>query len=732
MFAWLGGNAWRSPWLWIAGWAALAATLHGIGPTPAQLAQIEPRSLMADDERYNQALRVERESFPDVASRTRTVLVFAHNPALTTEDHAYLARLTARLAQESAERHWQVRSPISQPFLRPRLLSSDGQAAMIIVGLDINYVTDRCRREVGLIERLARKDLPAGSQLEITGEGGMGRDLSDASDRAYRRTTWVTVGVLLVILALVYRSPLAALLPLIAVGISVFTAMAALNLLALSGWSISGMEKSFVVVLLFGSGIDFSLFWMWRYREALSSTLPRREAFVLASAATGPAVAASAATTVCGFLMLTFAELLPSHNAGRALSVALLVAFAAAVTLVPATARLVGSALFWPRKSETVNDPQSRLWAPAANLVGRRPGMVIVGVMLLLAVPVWGGLCVEYEYDAFGVIPQASGTARGRALAEEHFGASGLFGWTILIESAELRKATPALAESGRQLADQLAVVPGITDVWSLGNPLGRSAGLLGQTASLAGPAIGKFYLNSESGFMRLELMMEHPPLSREAMRCCEQIQAAAQSWIDAMLHGVGRIHATGLTPYIMNIRTLADADQGRVMLFATMTIALLVFIWSRRIGLSLFMVSSTLLVYAAALGMTDFFFAGILGWPGIDWKVQLFLFVVLVAVGQDYNIFIVSRIRQECLDHSPTTAVKNAIIHTGSVISSCGLIMAATLVSLAATGLPLLQELGFAFATGILLDTFVVRPLFVPAFFLLAERARGRTDSGT
>ncbi|MCH7813758.1 MAG: MMPL family transporter [Planctomycetes bacterium] len=183
------------------------------------------------------------------------------------------------------------------------------------------------------------------------------------------------------------------------------------------------------------------------------------------------------------------------------------------------------------------------------------------------------------------------------------------------------------------------------------------------------------------------------------------------------------KLYATGLTPYILNIKTVADADQRRVTLLVVAVISLIVLIWVRDPGLTVCMVVATLMVYAAALGITDAFFRCVLATGGIDWKVKLFLFVVLVAIGQDYNIFMVSRIRQERKNHDPREAVGRAIVRTGSVISSCGLIMAATLGSLAATGLPLLQQLGFAFACGVLLDTFLVRPLLVPACYLLLRR---------
>ncbi len=728
MFKSLGNGVCRHPWLCVLGWAALGAVLTGYAPSAERVAAVEPVSLMPADEPYNVAVELERQAFPALASRTRTVLAFERTTGLTTADHAYLADATQRLRRAATnDSPWRVQSPASHPFLRSRLLSSDGQVALLVVHSDANYVTHRSAHEIERIEAVAREGLPEGLTLEITGEGGLGRDLSRASADAYRRTTWVTVTALLLILAVVYRAPLAAVIPLLAVGATVYVAIAALNLLAMAGWGISDTEKTFVVVLLFGSGIDFSLFWMSRYREELGRLPSSAAAFVSALTSTGPAIAASAATTIFGFLMLSTANLVPSHNAGRALVVALAIALAAAVTLVPALSWLFRKPLYWPRRLQTAAEAgQGGLWDAVGARVVRRPAGVFTGVLVLLAFPVWSGLHVDYQYDALGVVPPGSGAARGQRIAEEHFSAGELFSWSCLIESQAITADQAANVHHSRQLSDLCTSVDGVVDVWSLAAPLGSaSAGDL--TAALAG-AVGTkqalpYYVSLDPPCLRLEIMLDSPPLSRRAMTTCDQVMTLVGDWATRTYGAGAAVHGTGLTPYILNIQSVADADQYRVMALVVGVILLIVLGWIRDLPMALCMVAATLVVYAATLGVTDLVFTRLLGASGIDWKVKLFLFVVMVAVGQDYNIFVVSRIRQERFDFPANDAVRRAILRTGAVVSSCGLIMAATLGSLAATGLPLLQQLGFAFAFGVLLDTFVVRPVLVPAFYLLSRR---------
>jgi RND superfamily putative drug exporter len=184
----------------------------------------------------------------------------------------------------------------------------------------------------------------------------------------------------------------------------------------------------------------------------------------------------------------------------------------------------------------------------------------------------------------------------------------------------------------------------------------------------------------------------------------------------------------TGPTPYILAVRDISSRDQMLIRILASVVIASIVFTLIRDLPLTVFMLVATWLTYGATIALAQLFFVHVMGENGLDWKVQLIVFVIIVAVGQDYNIFLVSRLFQEPRDLPDAEAARRAIVHTGSVISNCGLIMAATLGSLWAGRLGLLRQVGFALALGILLDTFFVRPLLLPSFFLATHRRRSRT----
>ena len=730
MLARLAKSVAAHPVLWIVGWLVVAAACALTTPSPDELARIEPRSLLASDEPYNRSLALEREAFPDIASRTRTVVIFESDAKLTSEHEAFLRKLSDRLQGDIAtERGWTVISPTTQPLMQSRLRSEDGQSAMVVVCSDTNYLTRRSVNDVETIESMIAEAIPEGLRYEITGEGGLGRDLVHSSEKAFERTTHVTLIALLVILVIVYRAPLAASVPLCAIGLSVMVAIMLLNQCTRIGWELGSIEKTIVVVLLFGSGTDYALFWLAEYRSGLGDAATRFDAAMNSTNVTGPAIVASAATTVCGLLMLMAAKLLPSFNAGRALAIALTISLIAALTLVPAMAVVLGRGLYWPRQLRLATPKKSgRIWTSVARAVVAHPVRSVVCCLLLFAWPVFRGWNVHYTYDALGVIPQDSSAARGRELAAKHFSSEQLFSWTCILSGDGVAADVESAVDRSAELSKICRENEHVLDVWSIAAPLGDPSRSV--AATLAASSVGQnqseaFYLSRNAHALRIEVMLDSPPLSDVAMDSCASVLERIEGWAGEHISGEVAVFATGLTPYILDIKSVADADEVRVTTLVIAVIFLIVAILVRDVFLAIVMIAATLLVFFVTLGVTEWFFVAVMGEQGIDWKVKLFAFVILVAVGQDYNIFLVTRILQENKSHELPLAVEKAIASTGGVISSCGAIMAATLGSLAATGLPFFQELGMAFALGVLVDTFLVRPILVPAALLVIRGHR-------
>jgi RND superfamily putative drug exporter len=732
MFHTLGHFIAHRPLLCIILWSLAAVISGSMVPDRAALNLREPASLLPNDAPVNEAMAAFEAVFPGQIFRSKAVLVFQRSGGLTPIDRQYLSQLTTQLIEMGqGHERLEILSSLSQPQLMPRLESADGEALMILVGMEVNFLTMRAMAVVENLENIARRGLPQDLALEITGDAAIGTEHNLRSAEAFDRTTWVTITAVLVLLALVYRSPLGALVPLVSIGVSVFIALNVLDFLAMAGWAISNAERTFTVVLLFGAGTDYALFWISRYREELSWGRPRHQAACDAMSHVGPAIMASAGTTILGLMMLMCADMVLIHNSGRVLGIVLSISLLAAITLTPAVATLMGSAFFWPGQPNgrsTVG--QRAVWPRLASLVIRRPWLVFLGGLSIIGAPALATLDMPIRYDSFGEITSDSSAARGLTLAKAHFSEESLFSTRFLIQSSGLDVSNEESYELAQQLAEQLEAIDEVVDVWHQAAPYGGTE-LNGVMAAVLQTPLGRtqvaeHYFNREETAFQIEVMQNEPFLSAEAVAVYHHMRRVIEAWaISQFKSNSWALHAVGPTPYSFDVQTVADSDLKRIIVSVVVVIWLIVLFFVRHLALSVFMLLATLITYAAALGMADWFFIHILGQAGIDYKIKILVFVIIVAVGQDYNIFLVTRIRQEERSYDLGQAIERSIVVTGPVISSCGLIMAATLGSIATTGVQLTEQLGFAFAAGILIDTFLVRPVLIPGFYWLTRRRK-------
>ncbi|MHC4799395.1 MAG: MMPL family transporter, partial [Planctomycetota bacterium] len=686
---------------------------------------------------HNQAVRLIQEAFPRLAARSQIVVIAQRGEGLTDQDIDWLDQLAQSSGTATGGR---TLSPGEKVF-ESRLASRDKKSAMVVVNLSSNFISPKTIESVRAVEGLiSEAGPPSGLTVEITGTAGIGRDYARATAQALHNTTWVTIFAVLMILIVIYRSPVGALVPLLSIGSSVYLAFVLLALLSRVGWEISDMERIFAVVLLFGAGVDYALFWISRYRESLREAADFNLSALRATESSGPAILASAATTICGLTTMLATDLVPTQSAGRILAVVLMVSVLAALTLSPAVSRLLGRWLFWPISHQAQPSIGQRyFWPPLATWVTRRPGAVLLTGTFLLGLLALLSLRIDFRFDSLSELPEGSSSSRGFAIAQKHFSKGQLYSNTLLLRydgPPQSPEALPAISES---LTKSIAGLEGVYDVYSLSSPVGtlpRSAveriySYLSKVAhklslSQLNPAT-QFYLDSSASILRFEILIDYLPFSFEAMDVMERVRELAEVTAGQGLatDQGAEVLLAGPTPDVLAVREVAGRDQILVMVLATVVIALIVLVLVRDLPLTVFMLLATWLTYGATLTVSEFFFVEVLGEPGLDWKVRLIVFVIVVAVGQDYNIFLVTRLLQEPADVSDADAARRAIVSTGSVISSCGLIMAATLGSLWAGGLLLLQQVGFALALGILVDTFFVRPLLIPSFYLATKRRR-------
>ena len=723
---------WRIVALWLGAMAALLLFVPQADPTASLT-----RDLLPADSPFYRALDEYAERFGDKSGKSEIVVVLERSDALLApRDLSDAEEIGRRLIEPTAEedaslvRDTTIRTPKSLEAMGSRnpLISTDRKAAMVCLFLpykdtssDAVHMVDRVHAVVDAYP------FAAGLRTAITVAAGFCRDYLLAHERSHDKTLTVTVVAIIVVLLLVYRAPLAAAIPLVAIGI--LTAITTkLTVLGQGlGLSTGTAERLFMLLLLFGAGVDYSLLFISRYKEYLGAGWPTKKAFILALDTSVGAIAASAATTAAGLATLCLARFGVFRDVGPAIVLALLAAGFASVSLVPALAAIVGPKLFWPRREgrdqqASNGSREDKLWKSLAAYVTRRPALVLLLTAAILAWPAWQGATLSWSYDAHSSLPARYSASRGMDIVRRHWSVGEISQARVLVVSPCSQPVEEWISTAG-QIVASLRGTAGLSDLRGLTTPLGlHESGLASVAALLLGAdQVQAEFISPDRRAMWFSATLENAPQSPEAMACLDQIRSVTEQAL-AKAAFPAQLHFSGATAETMDLRDVTQSDFRRVSILSLAVILVIVAALLRDVPLSVFMVAATVVGYLATLGVTSWVF-GLLGSSGLDWEVEVFLFIVLVAVGQDYNLFFAVRLAQESRSLDVAAATNRALVHTGRVISSCGVIMAATLGSMVVGEIKMLQQLGFALGLGMLIDTFVVRPLLLPTFIVVARR---------
>jgi len=653
------------------------------------------------------------------------------------------------------------------------LRSEDGKATLVLVELTTDFLDSHNQTTVKAIEDLFndvefRKHIPPGVDLSLSGEATVGRDMQSAAKNSAKATEHLTVVLVVILLIAIYRAPLLALIPLTTVFVAVKLTMSLLILMAERHWItlFTGVE-SYVTVLLYGAGVDYCLFLIARYKEELDEGVTFDEGVTNAVAKVGAAIAASAGTVICGIGMMMFAEFGKFRQAGFAISFGLVIVLLASLTFTPALLRLAGRWAFYPQvRTERVSSAggwlptaslSSRLgdmrwmqnmWEHVGQLLMRRP-MTLWLVSIALMLPFAVVAVLFYTHLSYGLLsdlPPSSVSVAGTRAVQDHFPAGATGPITILLQNDNIDFTEEA--KTGRGGLDLVSNLTKdlyarrqelqLANIRSVSHPYGGeqsiddiSDGLPPLRRKRTRELIIKHYVSDQKDVLdhvtRMELTATLDPFSRDSIQHVSRIQEEIGKLLEKHGGQGTKILVTGSTASIRDLKTVTDGDQIRIDILVVSSVFLILVVLLRRPAICLYLIVSVLFSYLVALGATycAYWAFDPANFAGLDWKVPMFLFTILIAVGEDYNIFLMTRIEEEQRIYGPVQGVIHALQKTGRIISSCGIIMAGTFCSLAAGSLRGMCQLGFALAFGVLLDTFVVRPILVPAYLVLLNSGR-------
>ena len=616
-----------------------------------------------------------------------------------------------------------------------------------------------------------------GLELLTTGSAAVGGESLTAARDAIRYTEWITITMILLILAAVYRAPLLVLIPMISIGVAVLVSTSLVSLL--TQWSVAGTvpgldirifttSRIFIVVILFGAGTDYCLFLISRLREE-SAKASWPDACENALTGVMGALLGSALTTVIGLAMLWIADFGKFHYTGPVVAICLMVGLLVCTSFTPAILRLVGPRVFWPSPVEINHQPTKtlfpknqvrrrletrKIWGSIALLITRRPVTTLVFGVILLMIPAIIGIRHEdrVTYDLSSQLNHSASSRRGLRVLQQHFDIGQITPVAVLL----LREEETPRKEFEKQiqaLSEKIYTVEGVATVRTADDPLGdfppdRDMGLLSKDAwrrrALRNHRVAQEYFFSslprfENRLARLDVTIDGDPFSIDTANIVSRVGQFIeyQTSVEGSKWQNATVLLTGTTPSIIDLRSVTLRDNHRIKIAVVLAVLAVLLVVIRRFWLCIYLIVTVLFSYYATLGLTLLFFERAYGddFVGLDWKLPLFLFVILVAVGQDYNVYLVTRIVEEQQRLGWISALRRAVSRTGGIITACGLVMAATFFSMTASawfpavislfGIPTIDsgpalrgiiELGFALGLGVLIDTFYVRTILVPS----------------
>lgn len=607
------------------------------------------------------------------ADSTSALLVFSRDgDKLTDEDIEAVNAAAAELAEFS-----------NADFVPPPTVSDDGTAAIVVIPLeseaDVAAQADRAAE----LRETANADLPTGLEALLTGPEGFAVDVAAVFKGADFTLLLTTVIVVAVLLLITYRSPWLWLVPLTVVGLADGVAgIVAARVAALAGITLDASVTGILSVLVFGAGTNYALLLIARYRDELRLHEDRRDAMARALRGAGPAIIASGSTVTLALLTLLFSELEGNRALGIACATGVVIVMIFALFVVPAALVLFGRGLFWPYIPRFGSDGSTErgIWHRLGTGVSRRPvAVVIVGAIIL------GGLALAVPQIKIGL----SQTEKFTSVPE------AVVGQEIIADAFSAGSGSPVVVITNADYADEVVSAAEAVD--------GVSSAAVGET-------------NGE--ITQVNVVLDDAAETPESF--------ATVTALREELHTIEGADALvgGLDAQTLDVNEAQMNDQDLVMPLILAIVFIVLVLLLRALVAPVLLLATVVASFFAALGASWLLFQSVFGFAAIDTNVILFSFLFLVALGVDYNIFLVTRAREEALTHGTRTGMIRALSSTGGVITSAGILLAAVFAVLGVLPLITLTQIGIIVCIGVLLDTLLVRTLIVPALaFITGEK---------
>jgi len=686
VFGWLGRTVVRHPLWTIVAWLVAAAVAVALAPKLDT--HTDQQDFLPTKYESVQAGKLADSAFNGNQKTASDLMVVKRSDGqpLTAADQQKIGQA----AQTLQARHF---PNVAAVQTGPQTLLPNHRVQVVAIPMPVGWTDQKVEKknEEGIKQlRLAAADVFKGSGLKygVTGNVSSNIDNADSNNKALALIAISTIALIIILILAIFRAPLAALLPIVVIAFVLFVSNAVSAIIGKAlDLKFDPSLETLIVIVLFGIGTDYILFLLFRFRERLRLGEDKKTAMMVTVERVGEAITSAAGAVIVAFLVLLLAKFKSFGALGPQLAIAVGVMLITALTLVPALLSLLGRAVFWPSKSWQ-KEPKASFYTRLGSAVGRRPLVTAVasGIVLLGLAAATLGFKADYDFNAGQ--PQSTESAK-------------------------------ALKDIPRGLTDP-------TKVYVKGNgPLDKPAVERFRQTLTHANGVGQVQpaqFNSNGTAAKMDVVLKLNPSSNEAINLVKGPfrDTAHQNAPPGTTVLVG-----GTTAVFGDINDVNSRDLSVILPVAVVLIAIILALLLRSLVAPVYLVIAVLLGFTATLGASVLLFQGAEGKAGLTFQLPIILYLFVLAIGTDYNILMIARLREEAREgHEPRRAAAVGIQHAGPTVAAAGIILAGTFAVLLISPLSFLTQIGFGVAIGILLSAFVVSTFFVPAVTALIGHA--------
>ena len=677
----------RTKWVVLAVWIVVFAALMPLGSKLSDETRDDTTSFLPASAESTDVVNILDDDFPS-GETTQGLIVYDRAGGLTAANKRTIASDAKKLEALSNSELPLTRPPLV-PFAKgapSQLVSPNGELAYTVLTVPTNF--DKAA-DWGENVRDVTGDESNGMRILLTGDLGFSTDSEEVFGDFDTKLLGATVLLVLVLLGAIYRAVLVALTPLIVVFFAYTAATAFIYLYVKSGATVSSNGTSILIVLMFGVGTDYCLLLVSRYREELRKIEDKHDAMARALRRTGPTILASGLTVSLAMLTLTLADARLTSTLGPVAAIGVACGMIGGLTLLPALLTIFGRRGFWPRRGTVEYDPEGRaemrrgLWRRVGDRVLQRPGPALAVTLIAFVGGALGLLAYKVDYSTTTFFKESVESVEGFELLEEAFPAGVLAPMTVLVESDD----GPVTKADVQKAVDAVKGVNGVAEAAPTGD------------------------VSTNRMIARVDVILEGDPFTKAGLSIVPKIRDSVSDLGPGLTALVGGGSATQY-----DFDQAIESDLELIAPIALFVIAIILAILLRALLAPLILIASVVVSFLCTLGISVLFIRYVVGDAGFDASIPTFAFIFLVALGIDYTIFLMARVREEARTHGTREGMLRAISATGPVITSAGIILAGTFSVLMTLPVTYTFDLGFMVALGILLDTFIVRTIMVPA----------------